>query len=188
MYASERKIHDVQDRIAKDLANHEITVVHRNGIFGHWRCRKPGTICMGFEIVTWPGHLAFTGDMGDYVFCRTHNMIAFMRQSWKSTSYAAEKCVAACLDGITEWSEDDFREELREARKLGKEAREKTAEIFDAYSINSDPHVALAEMWESGLWDELPNCQTYTMRFLWCLHAIGWFCDRVDEHAIAYEG
>jgi hypothetical protein len=68
---------------------------------------------MGFDIVTWPGSLCYTGDMGDFLFQRTADMIAFMRGACMSYSYAAEKCVAH--DGrLKEFSEARFEEILRD--------------------------------------------------------------------------
>ena len=89
-----RKEKLVRERIENDLKDHVITVKQMNGMHRHWRCQKPGSWNMGFDIITWPGSLCFTGDMGDYLFRRTEDMVAFMRGSCMSYSYAAEKCVA----------------------------------------------------------------------------------------------
>jgi len=55
----------VKERVGNDLAEHVVTVLHSDGLYRHWRCQKPGTGMMGFDIVTWPGSLCFTGDMGE---------------------------------------------------------------------------------------------------------------------------
>jgi len=174
----------VKERIAKDLAEHVITVRHEQGMYRHYRCQKPGTWNMGFDIVTWPGSLCYTGDMGDYLFQRTEDMIAFMRGSCMSYGYAAEKCVAH--DGrVTEFSEERFREILHdriaeaEHGDRRKEVREKVDVILREFSNYSAPADAEKAMYESGLWDDMPSCKEYTFHFLWCLHALEWFCDHV---------
>ena len=181
----------VIERIDSDLAKHKITCLHRDGLYGHWRCQNPDTWNMGFIIVTWPGSLCFTGDMGDYLFQRTQDMIAFMRGSCMSYSYAAEKCVAH--DGrLTEFSEEVFRQTLQDCLKeYGEEdedgecvehVQEKIDEIMASYNNYSSEHDAMKAMYESGLWDgcDMPDCKTYTFHFLWCLHAIKWFCERIE--------
>lgn len=186
----------VCERIANDLKDHVITLRHEAGMYRHWRCQKPGTWNMGFDIVTWPGSLCFTGDMGDYLFQRTEDMVAFMAGACKSYSYAAEKCVAH--DGrLKEWCEERFKEALAErikdaeedggkfwiyrgGRRIELSVTEAIAEIQDAYSNYESKDDAMKAMYESGLWDELPNCEVYSFHFLWCLHAIKWFCEKLE--------
>ena len=45
-------------------------VLRDDGVYRHIRFKKPGTGCMHFDLVTWPGYLCYSGDMGCYVFCR----------------------------------------------------------------------------------------------------------------------
>jgi hypothetical protein len=183
----------VEERIAHDLREHAITVRHSHGFYRHWRCQKPDSWNMGFDIVTWPGSLCYSGDMGDYLFQRTEDMVPFMRSVCMSYVYAAEKCVA----GITrEWSEERFREVLAERLKEGSEftvyrhgkretasVEEAVAEIEREYANYETRYDAEKAMYESGLWDggDMPSCEDYTYRFLWCLHAIHWFCEKVWE-------
>jgi hypothetical protein len=194
----------VKESIAKDLAQHVITARHVHGLYRHYRCQKPGSWNMAFDVVTWPGSLCYTGDMGDYLFQRTDDMIAFMRGSCMSYSYAAEKCVAH--DGrLMEWSEEAFKQTLADRLKEGEEGdgnftvvrngervMESIAnaieEIKDAYSNYGSPHDAEKAMYESGLWDDMPRCKEYTVHFLWCLHALQWFCANVEKAETAKAG
>jgi hypothetical protein len=191
----------VKERIGNDLAGHTITLLHGNGLYRHWRCQRPNTWNMGFDIVTWPGSLCFTGDMGEYLFQRTADMVPFMRESCMSYSYAAEKCTAH--DGrLKEFSEERFEEILTERLKEADEeggtfrvmrrgtfADENVAdaleEIRNAYSQYSMASDATKAMYESGLWDgcDLPSCEVYTFHFLWCLHAIKWFTKKLETEA-----
>jgi hypothetical protein len=182
----------VKERIDKDLAEHTVKVLHGDGMHRHWRCQKPGSWNMGFDIVTWPGSLCYTGDMGDYLFQRTNDMVAFMRGSCMSYSYAAEKCVAH--DGrLTEFCEESFQRTLAErlaegdtvrVMRYGKIQEESVAEIIKGIKQvfeEGDPHATATAMYESGLWDggDLPSCKEYAFHFLWCLHALKWFCGKV---------
>ena len=63
----------------KDVAEHQMTVLRDDGVNRHVQFRRPGTICMGFELITWPGYLCYTGDMGTYVFRRLEDMFEFFR-------------------------------------------------------------------------------------------------------------
>lgn len=190
---------DVKLRIGKDLCDHTITVLHADGLYRHYRCQKPGTWNMGFDVVTWPGSLCYTGDMGDYLFQRTDDMIAFMRRSCMSYSYAAEKCVAHdgrlkefCEERMEEILSERLKESadeggtfrvMRQGSSRDESVADAVAEIRRRYAEYSLPSDATKAMYESGLWDscDLPSCEEYTFHFLWCLHAIKWFCGKVEE-------
>lgn len=184
----------VRERFAKDVAEHVITIKHSHGLYRHYRCQRPRSWCMGFDIVAWPGSLCYTGDMGDYLFQRTDNMVEFMRTAVRDRGYAAQKCVTK--HDIKEWREDLFRKALADRLKEAKTIRvmrhgsfrdesvlDKIREITAAYDEYSSQHDAVKAMYESGLWDgcDLPECTDYTHAFLWCLHAIQWFCEHVHE-------
>jgi hypothetical protein len=63
----------------KDVSAHEMEVLREDGVYRHIRFKKPGTGCMHFDLVTWPGYLAYSGDMGCYVFSRLNDMFEFFR-------------------------------------------------------------------------------------------------------------
>lgn len=63
----------------KDVSAHEMEVLRDDGVYRHIRFKKPGTGCMHFDLVTWPGYLAYSGDMGCYVFSRLNDMFEFFR-------------------------------------------------------------------------------------------------------------
>lgn len=189
----------VKERIVNDLKDHAITILHQHGLYRHYRCQKPGTWVLGFDVVTWPGSLCYTGDMGEYLYQRTDDMIAFMRGSAMSYSYVAEKCVAH--DGrLKEWSEERFREVLaerlaesaedggeftvvRHGGSVKESVAEKIVEIEQEYGNYQSRHDAEKAMYESGLWDgaDMPSCEVWTVHFLWCLHALDWFCKNVGH-------
>lgn len=67
------------ETFTRDIAKHEIEVIRDDGVDRHLRFRRPGTMSMHFDILTWPGYLCYTGDMGSYVFRRTEDMLEFFR-------------------------------------------------------------------------------------------------------------
>jgi len=76
---------------------------------------------MHFDLLTWPGYLCYTGDMGTYVFRRLHDMFQFFRRGESigerciDIRYWAEKLEAIDrVDGVREWTPEKFREEVRD--------------------------------------------------------------------------
>ena len=63
----------------KDVSGHQMRVIRDDGKHRHVRFEKPGSSCMHFELITWPGYLAYVGDMGSYVFSRLPDMFQFFR-------------------------------------------------------------------------------------------------------------
>jgi len=103
-----------------DVKDHELTVIRNDGLYRQLRFTRPGSVCYGFDLVTWPGYLAYTGDMGCYVFSRSADMFEFFRTNCEcgnqkvrtlyiNQNYWAEKIQAQDkYDGITEFDEDNF--------------------------------------------------------------------------------
>jgi hypothetical protein len=177
----------VKERIDKDLAEHVIEQRHSAGLYRHWRCGKPSSSDMSFHIVTWPGSLCYTGDMGDYLFRRTDDMVAFMRSACRDYYYAAEKCIASCDDGIREFSSECFDKEMKEVLEENPDNREKILEIRLHHDTwDGDANETIKAMHESGIWDgcDMPSCEDYAYRFLWCLHAIKWFCEKISTEPV----
>ncbi len=66
-----------RERFERDTAEHEMAVLHDDGVYRHVRFQQPGTSCYYYDLVTWPGHLAICGDMGDWTFSRIRDMFEF---------------------------------------------------------------------------------------------------------------
>ncbi|MFC9756704.1 hypothetical protein [Streptomyces sp. NPDC056921] len=61
-----------------ETAQHELVVLHDDGLYRHLRIQKPGTRTWFWDITTWPGHLATSGDIADgYMFARFPDMLDF---------------------------------------------------------------------------------------------------------------
>ncbi len=159
-------------RFLKDVATHEMQIIRDDGVQRHLRFKKPGTMYYHFDLITWPGHLCYTGDMGTYVFARVHDMFDFFRMDdhdWNKNpnglsinpSYWAEKIIATDKNcGHEEWDEDEFTRRVNEvrvgwmrwAKSLGisKDDRRELWEAVDQ-EVLSDPNdesLCVARIWE----------------------------------------
>lgn len=62
---------------AVSTTDHEMTVLHDDGVYRHIRFAKPGTGIWSWDLVTWPGHLCIDGDLESFTFAREHDMFGF---------------------------------------------------------------------------------------------------------------
>lgn len=114
----------VAERFVNDTAEHEMTILHDDGLYRHIRCKAPKNGFYWFDLITWPGYLAFVGDGTGYTFARTRDMFEFFATSaWKgkpNLSYWAEK-VKTDRDSLSEYSIEMLKaqvaEELKEAEE-----------------------------------------------------------------------
>lgn len=122
-----RKTEPTIESFLKDVEKHEMKVLLDNGVYRHLQCKAPGTFNQWFDIVTWLGHLAYTGDMGSFVFSRLEDMFKFFRVQDGSGElrinrpYWGEKLEAVDRDGRTsshtQFSEDLLRQHVEETIK-----------------------------------------------------------------------
>lgn len=181
----------------RTVAKHEMHVDLDSGCFRHLRFERPGTYCEAFRITTWPGHLAFSGDMGTFVFTRLKDMFDFFRARestaealYVNFDYWAQKCCASDkTDGLMEFSPKAFKaavvREMREARprretrneiRLVLEAAEdgESAAMYALYSFYTNDDFSLDDI-------NIRSFQDYTGRFLFCCYAIAWAILKYDE-------
>lgn len=113
---------EVKAHFAKDTANHVMQIIRDNGVCRHIRFRKPGTMIAHFDLITWPGYLCYTGDMGTYVFQRLEDMFEFFRTDSGriNLGYWSEKLQAQNCTGrhsgnsVEEFSEERFTAVIHE--------------------------------------------------------------------------
>lgn len=116
-----------EESFLKDVANHQMTVKLDSGVYRHLRFAATGKMAgfSWFEIVTWPEYLAYSGDMGCFVFTRLTDMFEFFgcrpsdsKELYINQGYWAEKLDAVDRDGRTpgaeEFSPERFRSEVEE--------------------------------------------------------------------------
>lgn len=187
--------HPTEDSFLKDVRDHVMTIVVDNGKHRHIKFSRPDSTTYAFEIVTFPGHLVYTGDMGAFVFKRTPDMFEFFRRTPTNDrglpinlDYWAEKVVAETVpDGAKRWSAEKFRQNVRDYvegymdlpkgfTEFPKEVAEDLEPIMDA----EDEHTAIAAV-QSFVsdhldFDEFWECSAddFTYYFVWCCLAIVW--------------
>ncbi|MBQ0398054.1 hypothetical protein J7S99_10625 [Providencia rettgeri] len=74
-----------------ETKDHQMFIIHEDGLYRHVRFKKPKTSAYHFDLVTYPGYLVFSGDMGTWVFSRLNDMFDFFNGDNINTGYWAEK-------------------------------------------------------------------------------------------------
>jgi hypothetical protein len=183
----------------KDVSRHQMQILHDDGVSRHLSFKKPGTRSYSFDLITWPGHLCYTGDMGTYVFSRLLDMFEFFRtdQDYSSkdgetlrinTGYWAEKVLAQDrFGGIEQYDSElfmaavlsalpeDASPELREA--VQDQVLDTAHDEYDALSaiIHFEfEGFSFHDFWENKL-------KEFTHRFVWCCYALAWGIKVYDE-------
>lgn len=193
---------EARDRFLKDVADHRMTVLLDNGVHRHLRFSRPGSSTYWFELVTWPGRLSISGDMGDYVFSRLTDMFEFFRTDRSQAGelrinrgYWAEKVTAVSKfgNGIEEFSPERFRAAVvdhfrRHTRDRGIVPGLKQAirdEVLDRIPDGEhDANIAVRDFYHGGFrftdfWEH--HLTDYTLHYVWCCYAIQWGIQQYDE-------
>lgn len=195
---------EVIRRFPQDVATHEMQVIRDDGVNRHIRFKRPGTSCYYFDLITWPGHLCYTGDMGTFVFQRLHDMFEFFRTDRKygpNFGYWAEKLIAIDKGGVVEFDEVRFTQKVNEYRvgwmRRMKEEGHNKEERRDLWEKVEDEvlgraqdgeHAANSAVWEfrDGEFEftdffDGGSCMRYNFHFIWCCHAIAWGIKQYDD-------
>lgn len=188
-----------EERFLRDVAEHKMIVIRDEGVSRHVRFKKPNSSNMYFDLITWPGYLCYTGDMGTYVFQRTEDMFAFFRTDRLhqrpgdtrlavNRSYWGEKLEAIGKnDGYREFSPDKFKQQVMRyvercglTGKLGHGLRDELDSEVLAYADDGadEAYRAVRDFVWNGrtVFDDFweVDCEEYTLRFLWCCYALAW--------------
>ena len=113
---------NIQDTVKSDILrntkNHTMEVKKDDGLYRHLRFSNNGDCIYRYDLITWPGNLVITGDMGSYHFARIEDMFHFFHsgtqakelQEYKiNKGYWAEKLQSGTA---TAFSMDVFKEVL----------------------------------------------------------------------------
>lgn len=191
----------VAERFAADTATHELTVVHDDDLYRHLRFKRPNTGMYWFDLVTWPGHLAFVGDGDGFVFARIPDMFQFFRgpvAGYMNPQYWSEKLVApAGQRGVQKYSEEQMREYLADVIKdhdeeypgLGEAIQDKLLDESECDLTYEDSarqalrdfnfKAADGPLFEFDVWEM--DFSDWDWWFLWACHGIAWGIARYDE-------
>ena len=93
MDAKQKRIEKIEQAAANAFKNHQITLKYSSpdGEFRQYHCTEPNNSAYWFDLTVWPGTLVMTGDLGDLIVERSHNMITWCANSINSIDYFAEK-------------------------------------------------------------------------------------------------
>jgi hypothetical protein len=86
---------DAKAQFEAETTEHVMTVLHDDGVYRHIKFARPDTNIWRFDLVTWPGHLAISGDLQSYTFHRLYDMFEFFGGGRNiNPDYWSEKVVA----------------------------------------------------------------------------------------------
>ena len=171
------------DRFSNDTSEHELTVKYDDGLYRHIRCRSPKNGFYWFDLITWPGYLAFTGDGTAFTFARLPDMFEFFRgSSWggkPNLGYWAEKVVTD-RNSLRVYSIDSFTAQVSQALSEAEEEypgvtaawAEKSEGFYSEYNLEYDQTAREAL-------DDFEFGTTFTAG-CWC--GTSKTFDREDEH------
>lgn len=195
---------DVLKAYRSDTTNHELTILHDDGLYRHLRFRNPKQGMYWFDLITTPGRLTFDGDPGTWVFARLTDMFEFFRspRGRINEGYWAEKIRAQDRNGTKVYDPDLFKQNVLETFWDHRDSFDNPAEVWrvirdDVFewthwhdetearnalaSVDNhldrtvaNPPELFADAWEWELKD-------YSTQFRWALHAIVDGIARYDE-------
>lgn len=158
------------------VEHHEMEILHEDGLYRHLRFKSPGTGIGYFDLITWPGSLTITGDIGEgFVFTREADMFPWFNTRAPghiNPGYWSEKLPRGARD-VQDFSGDKFAAWLREFAG----SRHDLAEMVDAAEGFTTIEEAVDILDQRNIaWDsEDPELwRDYRHHFLLACHAILW--------------
>lgn len=182
----------IEKNFLRDVQDHTLEVVEK-GLLRYLKFRnKNGSSKHHFNITTWPGYLAISGDMGHFVFRKEPDMFKFFRGKIDSVGYITEKLIAEDLNRARVFSQEVLINSLKEiARQYhqyydAKEVRELEEDLLDRIGESETEEEAVDALiqYEYEIGDgsehvnfeatDLPTYTDYSHQYLTCLVAIAW--------------
>lgn len=187
-----------EERFLKDITEHQMTIWNEDGIHRHIKFSRPDTNAMRFDLITWPGYLCYTGDMGTFVFSRLTDMFEFFRTRPSeeenlhiNTGYWAEKCEAHDRGGIEVYDADYAKEvilgyldedTLEENPGILQSVQDDILDYLDdgEHSVRECVgHFKYGDFEFYDFWEQ--DLKVYTFRYVWCCYAIAWGIRQYDK-------
>ncbi|MDC8443729.1 hypothetical protein JJO83_13660 [Halomonas aquamarina] len=188
------------ERFQETIGEHQLTIVHDDGLHRHLCCARPQSSDRYFNITTWPGFLCISGDMGCYVFQRIEDMFAFFRNDEMGINpgYWSEKLQAGPHvppDEITrEWAPEKFEAKIKEwfeqtDEEWDEEKKQEAWEEVENEVLSESEHeysairAAIDFTFESKeLFQDFyeVDCKQWKTHYLWCCYAIVWAIQQYD--------
>jgi len=180
-----------------DVKDHRMTIKQDNDLYRHVRYKRDDSNCMYFDLLTWPGFLAITGDMHSYMFARIPDMFCFFRDKNLKINpgYWEEKIQAENFygSGVREFDIDEFREQvkyyLKEWHDVDLEKSITDTLSFELQDIlHSKDEFEAIEAVRNFSFEDIDFCdfweiyeKPYTYHYIWCCYAIVWGIQQYDK-------
>lgn len=193
----DKEIQEVMLRFHNEVVNHRIKIEIDQPTFRYVRFRAEKSSTYWFDLITWPGCLCISGDMGTFVFSRVTDMFTFFRDcSGRKTPgalalnlpYWAEKVTAMDRNGkVKQYSFDILKEridEIIQEAATTKAQRDAVQELLRSCEHESEEYArrAVYEFDEFQFLDfgeyDLTN---FTVGYIWCCCAIVWGINEYDR-------
>lgn len=153
-----------QRQFEAETREHTMTVLRRDGVSRHLRFARPGLRRWSWDIVTWPGHLAVSGDVGNgWQFAHGDRdvlplFVPFALRGRINPDYWAQRVPARLRPDARRFSPAKFARSVREqiaAHGLTPRQRAELLRALDAAGVfrARDRHTAgsaLAGRWAAG--------------------------------------
>jgi hypothetical protein len=186
----------------RDTRNHRLHIIHEGGpdnLVRYLRADRDGSSIYHFNIVTWPGYLSITGDMGSFTFARTRDMFEFFGEGRINPGYWSEKlqqpgnadavalkfdseaCTQALRDDLRGWLPCASNEQRKKIIPVARELFERQFDSMEEALIGIDEETRYCggeHPW-TDFWEH--RCTSYRYDFLWCCHAITWAAKRYRQ-------
>ena len=195
-----------QETFLRDVRDHQMTIELDQGVHRSLLFKRSHRSAYHFRLVTWPGHLAISGDMGDYTFARLIDMFDFFRFAGPAydcddrinVGYWDEKLTAVCksgdrhsldeaayIDAVRSLLAGHLGEmALSDAKTVVREAR--WDDLFDPPSTTREAEDRLYA-WRCPVTGDAPFSELWNRRIstasfhlVWCMRAIQWGIKRYD--------
>lgn len=182
-------------RFAHDTADHQMTILHFEPPYVHLMFSKPKTNNYRFDLISAPGQMIVTGDMGSWIFSRERDMWNFFKTSPKMDEkylfdphYWLEKADAIDRQGGERFSFEYLIafivERMGEDDRLSEDQKDELLDGLEAYRHESlhecleflDGVEVTTESGRSYRPFAQPegSAKVYTFGFLWICYAIAW--------------
>lgn len=187
---------EIAARFARETRNHQLTVLHDDGLYRHLKCADPSGGFYRFDLITWPHNLFLRGDGFSFGFAifPTADMFDVFRGSRGggiNPGYWQEKVTAG---KVRDWSEDLFRAWVLDEAAKNENRHPGLVEAVTAQILHSDEHsteyqgtaeYAIASFRHGGYRLHIPNdwekdFEDYSWEFLFACHAVLFGIDMWD--------
>lgn len=187
------------EEFLKNVSLHKMQVLRDDGLYRHLRFNKGQSSVCWFDLITWPGNLCITGDMGTYAFSRIEDMFSFFRDERQkegisiNPGYWEEKVIASCQGETRKWSGGAFMASVEKrvveyAEHHGfsdEDLEDLLADVLgDLEGDQDSADISMSSLCSysrgvdgksEGLFEDFEaDCMEFTYRFLWCCYAIVW--------------